>query len=113
MPADCADIFDIPGFTRSSQGGTLSLEQPPKQLCHPANNLFGFGGKLITVLNLPPVHGKNQSSVVHIQEQTLVQCATTLQKAVEGGAEVLKVFAEERTRDDAVEGWKALLSLFK
>ena len=34
-------------------------------------------------------------------------------KVVEGGAEALKVFAEEGTGDDAVEGWKELLSLFK
>ena len=115
--ADGADIFDVPGFTRSSQGDTLSLKQPPKWLRRPANNSFGFGGKLVTVSNLPSAQGKNQSSVVHIRnvvtEQALVQRATALQKAAEGGAEVLKVFAEEKTGDDAVEGWKALLSLFK
>jgi hypothetical protein len=41
------------------QGGTLSLKQPPKWLCHPANNLFSFRGKLVMVLNLPSVQGKN------------------------------------------------------
>ena len=116
-PADGADIFDVPGFARSSQGDTLSLKQPPKWLRRPVNSSFGFGGRLVTVSNLPSAQGKNQSSVVHmrnvITEQALVQRATRLQEAVQGGAEALKAFAEERTGKDAMEGWKALLSLFK
>jgi protein transport protein SEC31 len=65
-PVDGANIFDVPGFARSSQGDTFSLKQPPKWLHSPANNSFSFGGKLITVSNLPSVQGKNQSSVVHM-----------------------------------------------
>ncbi|KAF8224277.1 hypothetical protein L208DRAFT_1312374 [Tricholoma matsutake] len=116
-PADGADIFDVPGFARSSQGDTLSLKQPPKWLRRPANNSFGFGGKLVTVSNLPSAQGKNQSSVVHMRnvvtETSLVQRATKLQKAFEDGPEALKNFAQERSGEDTVEGWKALLSLFK
>jgi protein transport protein SEC31 len=48
-----------------------------------------------------------------ITEQGLVERATKLQKAIEEGPEALKAFAEEREGEDAVEGWKALLTLFK
>lgn len=117
--SDGADIFDAPGFSRSSQGGTLSLKQPPKWLRRPASNAFGFGGRLITVSNLPSVQGKNQSSVVHIRrivtEQNLVQRATQLQAAVESDS--LKAFAEGKAKEleasQTEDGWKALLSLFK
>ena len=54
---DGADIFNVPGFSRSSQGGTLSLKQPPKWLRRPASSSFGFGGKLLTVSNLPSAQG--------------------------------------------------------
>ncbi|RDB18645.1 Protein transport protein SEC31 [Hypsizygus marmoreus] len=114
---DGADIF---GFSRSSAGGTLSLKQPPKWLRRPTSCSFGFGGKLVTVSNLPSTQGKNQSSVVHIRkvvtEPELVDRATKLQAALEGGADALKTFAEERSGEDAPTtkaGWKALLSLFK
>ncbi|KAF8056621.1 hypothetical protein FPV67DRAFT_1431053 [Lyophyllum atratum] len=119
-PADGADIFDAPGFSRSTGGATLSLKQPPKWLRRPASNSFGFGGKLVTVSNLPSAQGKNQSSVVHIRkvvtEQDLVERATKLQSAIEGGSESLKTFAEERSGKEAPTtkaGWRALLSLFK
>lgn len=74
----------------------------------------------MTVSNLPSAQGKNQSSVVHIRkvvtEQDLVERATKLQTAIDGGSDSLKGFAEERTDQDVAEtkaGWKALLSLFK
>ncbi|KAG5653852.1 hypothetical protein H0H81_009931 [Sphagnurus paluster] len=120
QPADGADIFDVPGFSRSSTGGTLSLKQPPKWLRRPTNSSFGFGGQLVTVSNLPSAQGKNQSSVVHIRkvvtEQDLVDRATKLQTAIEGGSDALKTFAEERSGEESESkksGWKALLSLFK
>ncbi|KAF8156599.1 hypothetical protein B0H34DRAFT_467700 [Crassisporium funariophilum] len=121
--ADGADIFDAPGFSRASQSGTLSLKQPPKWLRRPASSSFGFGGKLVTVSNLPSAQGKPQSSVVHIRkvvtETQLVERATKLQAAIEG--DTLESFAEERSEGLAhevgatsgSEGWKALLSLFK
>ncbi|GLB39367.1 putative steroid receptor RNA activator (SRA1) [Lyophyllum shimeji] len=119
QPPQGADIFDLPGFARST-GATLSLKQPPKWLRRPASCSFGFGGKLVTVSNLPSAQGKNQSSVVHIRkvvtEQDLVGRATKLQTAIEGGSEALKTFAEERSGEEAAAtkaGWKALLSLFK
>ncbi|KAF9460284.1 hypothetical protein BDZ94DRAFT_1223438 [Collybia nuda] len=118
-PADGADIFDVSGFSRSSNGGTLSLKQPPKWLRRPANSSFGFGGQLVTVSNLPSAQGKNQSSVVHIRkivtEQSLVDRATKLQSAIDGGSDSLKSFAEEKTdqEPETKPGWKALLSLFK
>lgn len=118
--ADGADIFDVPGFSRTTQGGTLSLKQPPKWLRRPTSASFGFGGKLVSVSNLPSVHGKNQSSVVHLRqvvtETDLVERASRLQAAIDG--KTLNTFAEERSQGqvDAKEGtagWKALLSLFK
>ncbi|KAG6916940.1 hypothetical protein DXG01_004627 [Tephrocybe rancida] len=115
-----SDIFDVGGFSRSSGAGTLSLKQPPKWLRRPASNSFGFGGKLVTVSNLPSAQGKNQSSVVHIRkvvtEQSLVERATKLQTAIEGGSDSLKTFAEERSGEETAPtkaGWKALLSLFQ
>jgi protein transport protein SEC31 len=120
---DGADIFDVPGFSRSTQG-TLSLKQPPKWLRRPASVSWGFGGTLVTVSNLPSAHGKNQSSVVHLRrvvtEREFVERAKALQAAIVDGT--LGVFAEERsaelevqTKGDGTEGaaWKALLSLFK
>ncbi|KAF8970326.1 hypothetical protein BDZ97DRAFT_1902055 [Flammula alnicola] len=119
--ADGADIFDAPGFSRSSQQGTLSLKQPPKWLRRPVSASFGFGGKLITVSNLPSAQGKAQSSVVHLRkvvtETDLVERATKLDAAIEG--DTLQEFAEEKTQAATAvttvggEGWKALLSLFK
>ncbi|THU95815.1 hypothetical protein K435DRAFT_966241 [Dendrothele bispora CBS 962.96] len=112
--SDGSDVFDVPGFSRSSQGGTLSLKQPPKWLRRPASASFGFGGKLLTVSNLPSAQGKNQSSVVHLRdvvtEDELVERARRLQAALEGDS--LKAFAEEKT-EQAGETWKALISLFQ
>jgi protein transport protein SEC31 len=112
--SDGADIFDAPGFSSSSQSGTLSLKQPPKWLRRPTACSFSFGGKLVTVSNLASSQGKPQSSVVHIRkvvtETELVDRAKQLQVAIDGDS--LQTFAEERT-DREGEGWKALLSLFK
>ena len=109
---DGADIFDAPGFSSSSQSGTLSLKQPPKWLRRPASSSFGFGGKLVSVSNLASSHGKPQSSVVHIRkvvtESELVERTKQLQAAIDEDS--LQTFAEEKSEG---EGWKALLSLFK
>lgn len=118
--AQSADIFDIGGIARSAGSGTLSLKQPPKWLRRPASSSFGFGGKLVSVSNLPSAQGKNQSSVVHIRkivtEQDLVERATKLQAAIEGGSDTLKAFAEERSGEETAPkkaGWRALLTLFQ
>ena len=118
--ANGADVFDVAGYSRTTQG-TLSLKQPPKWLRRPTSNSFGFGGKLVTVSNLPSAQGKHQSGVVHIRnvvtENDLVDRAGKLQAAVEGDS--LNSFAEERTKEvdekngEGSESWKALLSLFK
>ena len=109
---DDADIFDAPGLSSSSLSGTLSLKQPPKWLRRPASCSSGFGGKLVTVSNLPSSQGKPQSSVVHIRkvvtETELVERAKQLQAAIDESS--LQTFAEEKTEG---EGWKGLLSLFK
>ncbi|KAL0062586.1 protein transport protein S31 [Marasmius tenuissimus] len=115
--ADGSDIFDAPGFTRSSAGGTLSLKQPPKWLRRPSAASFGFGGKLVSVSNLPSAQGKNQSSVVHIRkvvtENDLVERAKKLQAAIDGDVEALKEFAKDKSGSSGDEGWKALLSLYQ
>ncbi|EAU82970.2 structural molecule [Coprinopsis cinerea okayama7 len=111
---DGADIFSTPGFARSS-AGTFSLKQPPKWLRRPVSSSFGFGGKLVSVSNLPSAQGKNQSSVVHIRdvvtEQDFVDRAKALQEAIAG--ENLKEFAEKKVEQAPSPAWKALLSLFK
>jgi protein transport protein SEC31 len=99
--------------------GTLSLKQPPKWLRRPTSHSFGFGGKLVTVANLPSAQGKNQSSVVHLRtvvtELDFVERANKLQGAIKD--ETLSAFAEAQCGDEqhipGAEGWKALLSLFK
>ncbi|KAG7098021.1 hypothetical protein E1B28_005326 [Marasmius oreades] len=114
--ADGSDIFDVPGFSRSTPGGTLSLKQPPRWLRRSSSASFGFGGKLVSVSNLPSAQGKNQSSVVHIAkvvtEDELVERAKKLQKAIEGDEDALKEFAKDKS-GSGDEGWKALLSLYQ
>ncbi|KAK0467632.1 hypothetical protein IW261DRAFT_1573805 [Armillaria novae-zelandiae] len=111
-----ADTFDSTGYSQT-QGGTLSLKQPPKWLRRPASNSFGFGGKLVSVSNLPSAQGKHQSAVVHLRkvvtEQELVVQATKLKEAIEGDS--LKAFAQEKAdaAPDEQEAWRALLSLFQ
>ncbi|KAK0452176.1 uncharacterized protein EV420DRAFT_1559290 [Desarmillaria tabescens] len=111
-----ADIFDSTGYSQT-QSGTLSLKQPPKWLKRPASSSFGFGGKLVSVSNLPSAQGKHQSAVVHLRkvvtEQEIVAEATKLKVAIEGDS--LKSFAQEKAdaAADGQEAWKALLSLFQ
>ncbi|KAF8828347.1 hypothetical protein HHX47_DHR4000810 [Lentinula edodes] len=111
---DGSDVFDVPGFTRSSQGGTLSLKQPPKWLRRPITSSFGFGGKLVSVSNLPSAQGKNQSSVIHLRnvvtEEEIVERAKALQSAI--ADESVKAFAEGKASQNE-EVWKALLSMYQ
>ncbi|KAF8520885.1 hypothetical protein BU17DRAFT_46119 [Hysterangium stoloniferum] len=114
-----ADIFDTHNFGQSSQA-TLSLSQPPKWLRRPASCSFGYGGRLVTVGNLPTVQGRHQSGFVHlhteITEEAVVERAEKLLEAVD--KQTLGEFAEEKTKetankDEESESWKALLSLFR
>ncbi|KAG1814997.1 uncharacterized protein BJ212DRAFT_1481536 [Suillus subaureus] len=113
---DGADVFDVPGYSRTT-APTLSLKQPPKWLRCPSSCSFGFGGQLVSVGNLPAASGKNQSSVVHIRkviaETDIVDRAQKLQQAVD--TNTLSTFAEERVSSEKAgeDGWKALLSLFR
>ncbi|KAF8521642.1 hypothetical protein JB92DRAFT_3141158 [Gautieria morchelliformis] len=116
---DGADLFDAPGFGQTSQSN-LSLKQPPKWLRRPVSSSFGYGGRLVTVNNLPNAQGRNQSSVVHLRtvitEHTVIERANKHQDAVDEGS--LSEFAERRStetqgKDQGNESWKALLSLFK
>ncbi|KAI0088959.1 hypothetical protein BDY19DRAFT_947002 [Irpex rosettiformis] len=116
--ADVSDVFGAPGFSRASQA-TLSLKQPPKWLRRPISSSFGYGGKLVSISNLPSSQGKNQSSVVHLRkivtEDDVIERATKLQAALQDNT--LQALAEQKGADDkaseASAGWKALLSLFK
>lgn len=117
LVTDASDVFDSAGFTRANQA-TLSLKQPPKWLRRPTSNSFGYGGKLVTVSNLPNASGKHQSASVHVRivttEPTITQRASKLQSAIE--ADNLSAIAEEKItgeQDESSAGWKALLSLFK
>ncbi|KAJ4467081.1 hypothetical protein J3R30DRAFT_3718374 [Lentinula aciculospora] len=111
---DGSDVFDVPGFTRSSQGGTLSLKQPPKWLRRPVSASFGFGGKLVSASNLPSAQGKNQSSIIHVRnvvtESEIVERAKALQSAI--ADESVKAFAEGKANQNE-EIWKALLSMYQ
>ncbi|KAF9060249.1 hypothetical protein BDP27DRAFT_1430284 [Rhodocollybia butyracea] len=123
---DGSDIFDVPGFARSSQGGTLSLKQPPKWLRRPVSSSFGFGGKLVSISNLAGARGENQSRSVHLRgvvtEEDVVGRARALQTAVEGGeGESIRVFAEGKVKANAEEKvgeseeeeiWNALLTMY-
>ncbi|KII91359.1 hypothetical protein PLICRDRAFT_51526 [Plicaturopsis crispa FD-325 SS-3] len=112
---DAADIFDVPGY--SSGRATLSLKQPPRWLRRPTSTSFGYGGKLVSVSNLPSAQGKHQSGVVHVRkvvsEADLVDRASKLQTAID--EQSLSAFAESKSTAAAEggEGWKALLSLFR
>jgi len=113
---DGSDVFDVPGYSQKAQS-KLSLKQPPKWIRRAASVSFGYGGKLVSVSNLPGPSGKNQSSVVHITqvvtEPTIVERAQALLAATtnEGFIEL----AEKKAADGAadVESWRALLSLFR
>ncbi|OBZ77263.1 Protein transport protein SEC31 [Grifola frondosa] len=111
---DASDIFGAPGFSRANQA-TLSLKHPPKWLRRPTSSSFGYGGSLVTVSNLPSVHGKTQSSVVHIRkvvtETEIVARAKSLQEAIDG--DNLNALAEGKAASESSPSWKALLSLFK
>lgn len=58
---DGSDVFDVSGFSRTTQA-TLSLGQPLKWLRGLNSSSFGYGGKLVSVSNLPSAQGKNQSN---------------------------------------------------
>ncbi|KAL5498571.1 SEC31 [Sanghuangporus vaninii] len=117
---DGSDVFDVPGFARTTQP-TLSLKQPPKWLRRPISASFGYGGKLVSVLNLQSAHGKTQSSVVHIRkvvtEPDIISRAKDLKAATDGQS--LNEFARNKSADAEARqvhdtaSWKALASLFR
>ncbi|KAJ6456155.1 transport protein [Mycena sanguinolenta] len=123
--ASGADIFDLqPGGTANSATGMLSLAHPPKWFRRPVSASFGFGGKLVSVSNLPNAAGKHQSGSVHLRtvhvEEHVVERATSLRGALdkdlastEGDRAVAAWASEQFKEGDAESGWKALLSLFK
>lgn len=117
VASDASDIFDSAGFARANQA-TLSLKQPPKWLRRPISSSFGYGGRLVTVSNLPGASGKHQSGIVHLREVStepaVIQRAKKLQSAIESDG--LDALAGEKSAQQLQEvsaGWKALFSLFK
>lgn len=116
-----ASLFDAPlpplPSDQATHGLNLSLKQPPRWLRRPVSASFGFGGKLVTVSNLPGAHGKTQGSVVHLRgvssEETVVARVKKLRVAKEEGK--LEGFARDNVggQSGAEETWKALLSLFR
>ncbi|KZT33889.1 hypothetical protein SISSUDRAFT_1053654 [Sistotremastrum suecicum HHB10207 ss-3] len=117
--ADGADVFDVPGYAKNTEA-SLSLKQPPKWLRRPTSASFGFGGKLVTVENLPGASGHNQSSAVHIRtvvtENDIIDRAVALQTAADAGE--LEKYAEEKgkiadQKPEDLANWKALLTLFR
>ncbi|KAG8881687.1 protein transport protein S31 [Tulasnella sp. 331] len=117
---DGADIFDTSNIGNdSARQKTLSLKQPPKWLRRPVSSTFGFGGQLVSVSNTTSAHSGHQTGVVHMRkivtEPLIVQRAKALQEAAD--AQKLGEFAQakstESAGESALEGWKALLSLFR
>ncbi|KAG8985457.1 protein transport protein S31 [Tulasnella sp. JGI-2019a] len=117
---DGADIFDTSNI--GNDGGrqkTLSLKQPPKWLRRPVSTTFGFGGQLVSVSNITSAQTGHHTGVVHMRkivtEPLIVQRAKALQEAAD--AEKLGEFAQTKSTESAgqsaLEGWKALLSLFR
>ncbi|KAJ7714576.1 hypothetical protein DFH07DRAFT_374457 [Mycena maculata] len=123
--ASGADIFDLqPGGTATSATGNLSLAHPPKWFRRTVSASFGFGGKLVSVSNLPNAAGKHQSGSVHLRtvhvEEDVVARATGLRGALDkdaastDGEQAVAAWAHEQFKESETEGgWKALLSLFK
>ncbi|KAJ7924339.1 hypothetical protein B0H13DRAFT_2184460 [Mycena leptocephala] len=123
--ASGADIFDLqPGGTASSATGMLSLAHPPKWFRRTVSASFGFGGKLVSVSNLPNAAGKHQSGSVHLRtvhiEEEVVERATGLRGALDkdaastDGERAVAAWAREQFKEGEAEGgWRALLSLFK
>ncbi|KZV73883.1 hypothetical protein PENSPDRAFT_749733 [Peniophora sp. CONT] len=109
---DGADVFDDLGSARHSQA-TFSLKQPPKWLRRPVSASFGYGGRLVSVSNLPAANGTHQSGAVHLRtvvtEEDVVERATKLRDAEAAGT--LSALAEERSQEG--DTWKALLTLFR
>ncbi|KAF8324282.1 uncharacterized protein EI90DRAFT_3000716 [Cantharellus anzutake] len=114
-----ADLFDQPSSATSQ--APLSLRQPPKWLRRPSSGSFGFGGKLVTVSNLPSAQGANQSRVVHLRtvatEPSIVESVNALKDAEK--CQTLKEFAALKSSkahvnasDVEAASWKALSSLF-
>lgn len=83
----------------------------------PISATFGFGGKLVSVSNLPSAQGKNQSSVVHLRsvvtEEEFVSRAKTLHDALVQGSDAVQLLAQEKKNLEGGETWQALLSLFQ
>ncbi|KAJ6569435.1 hypothetical protein B0H19DRAFT_1135445 [Mycena capillaripes] len=123
--ASGADIFDLqPGGSATSATGMLSLAHPPKWFRRSVSASFGFGGKLVSVSNLPNAAGKHQSGSVHMRtvhiEEEVVERATSLRGALDKdaasteGDRAVAAWASEQFKEGQAEGgWKALLSLFK
>jgi protein transport protein SEC31 len=115
--AEGADIFDLPQTTFSQSQPSLNLLQAPKWLKTPAAASWGYGGKLVSICNLPGASGANQSSVIHLRDVTtekdLVERAQKLKRAADGD-DGLQAYVEERAKQGGTEEgtWKALLSLF-
>jgi protein transport protein SEC31 len=92
------------------------LLQAPKWLKTPVSASWGYGGKRVSVSNLPGASGANQSSVIHLRdintERDVVAHAQKLKHAA-NGEESLKVFVEEKVKQRGVEEGtrKALHSL--
>lgn len=117
---DGGDVFDVPGFSRTTQA-TFSLKQPPKWLRRPVASSFGYGGQLVSVSNLPSAQGGHQSGVVHLRnivtEESIVERASKLRAALD--SQELSALAAERSSEaadkaeESEETWKALLSLFQ
>ncbi|KAG8998634.1 protein transport protein S31, partial [Tulasnella sp. 427] len=116
-----ADIFDQANFgIQAQQQPSLALKQPPKWLRRPVSSTFGFGGQLVSVSNQAGAPGTTQqtgSVQIHkfATEPSIVERAKKLQEASE--SDKLSEFAEQKSQDaqgeTALEGWKALTSLFR
>lgn len=126
--ADGANIFEAAISANAANYPTKSLTQPPKWLRRPASVAFGFGGKLVSVINTPSATpgGPSTPSVTVkkvVGAPEVAQRAQRLDEASSSGS--LASFCQQRSaeveqgtelQEDVKQGevasWKLLGTLF-
>lgn len=126
--ADGSNLFDEAISANAANYPTKSLTQPPKWLRRPASAVFGFGGKLVCVSNLPPTTpGAHAHPTVTVRSVTgapeVADRARRLDEATVSGQ--LATFCQERSaeveqssdlsdeiKQGEVASWKLLGTMF-
>jgi protein transport protein SEC31 len=136
QPDNAADIFSAGNLSNlaAQVHPGVSLKQPPRWLRRPASSSFGFGGKLATATNTAAQAGAqpapatvNTSVKVHqvVTESDIVERAVRLDEATQSqtlsefceskkaGADVDGEASGSKAKQEELENWKLLSSLFR